>query len=499
MKKKYILALDQGTTSSRAIIFNAKAKPVETGQREFTQYFPQPGWVEHDAEELFLCQLLVMQETIRSAHIKAEEIAAIGITNQRETVVLWDKKTGKPVYHAIVWQCRRTADIAQSLIDSDKTKLIQEKTGLVPDAYFSATKIKWILDKVPGVRKKAERGEILAGTIDTWLVWKLTGGKVHVTDYTNACRTMLFNIHTLQWDDELLSLLNIPKCILPEVKDSSCVYGSTDKSVCGFELPIAACIGDQQAALFGQGCFKKGEVKTTYGTGCFMLMNTGSKAITSKNKLLTTIAIGMNGKIQYALEGSVFMGGATIKWLRDELGIIKTAHECDTLAESVPDSNGAILVPAFTGLGTPYWDPYARGILVGLTRGVTKAHICRATVEAISYQVKDLLECMADDAGMSIKNIKVDGGASVSNVMIQFQSDILNKPIFRPKNVETTALGAAFCAGLAVGFWKDKEELLANWKIDRVFTPEISAKKRASLYAQWKKAVERCKGWAKPE
>ena len=354
-KQKYILALDQGTTSSRAIIFNAQAKAVSSGQREFTQYFPQPGWVEHDAEELFLCQLLVMQETIRSAHIKPEDISAIGITNQRETVVLWDKKTGKPVYHAIVWQCRRTADIAQSLIDSGKAKMIQKKTGLIPDAYFSATKIKWILDKVPGIRKKAERGDILAGTIDTWLVWKLTGGKVHVTDYTNASRTMLFNIHTLEWDDDLLKLLNIPRCILPEVKDSSCVYGTTDKSVCGFEIPIASCIGDQQAALFGQGCFKRGEVKTTYGTGCFMLMNTGSKAISSKNKLLTTIAIGMNGKIQYALEGSVFMGGATIKWLRDELGLIKTAHECDTLAESVPDSNGAILVPAFTGLGTPYW------------------------------------------------------------------------------------------------------------------------------------------------
>ena len=498
-KQKYILALDQGTTSSRAIIFNAKAKSVASGQREFTQYFPQPGWVEHDAEELFLCQLLVMQETIRSAHIKPEDISAIGITNQRETVVLWDKKTGKPVYHAIVWQCRRTADIAQALIDSGKSKMIQKKTGLIPDAYFSATKIKWILDSVPGIRKRAEKGDILAGTIDTWLVWKLTGGKVHVTDYTNASRTMLFNIHALEWDEDLLKLLNIPRCILPQVKDSSCVYGTTDKKICGFEIPIASCIGDQQAALFGQGCFKRGEVKTTYGTGCFMLMNTGSKAISSKNKLLTTIAIGMNGKVQYALEGSVFMGGATIKWLRDELGLIKTARECDTLAESVSDANGAILVPAFTGLGTPYWDPYARGILVGLTRGVTKAHICRATIEAISYQVKDLLECMADDAGVGIKNIKVDGGASVSNVMMQFQSDILNKPIFRPKNVETTALGAAYCAGLATGFWKDKEELLANWKIDRVFTPEIKSSKRNALYAQWKKAVERCKGWAKPE
>lgn len=497
--KKYIIALDQGTTSSRAIIFNRNAKKVASLQKEFTQYFPQPGWVEHDAEELFLCQKTVMEEVIRQQKIPLEQIAAIGITNQRETVILWDKKTGKPVYHAIVWQCRRTAQEAEKLIKDGHAKMIQEKTGLIPDAYFSATKIKWLLDNVPGIRKRAEKGEILAGTVDTWLVWKLTGGKVHITDYTNASRTMLFNINTLEWDQDLLDLLNIPRCILPEVKDSSCIYGTTDPEVCGFEIPIASVIGDQQAALFGQGCFKKGNVKTTYGTGCFMLMNTGNKPILSKNNLLTTIAIGLNGKVQYALEGSVFMGGATIKWLRDQLGLIRTARECDQLAESVTDSNGAILVPAFTGLGTPYWDPYARGILIGLTRGVNKAHICRATIEAICYQVKDMLLCMRDDTGISIKEVKVDGGASVSNVMMQFQSDILKKPIFRPKNVETTALGAAFCAGLAVGIWKDQEEILNHWEVDRIFTTEMNSTKRNELYNQWKKAVERSKGWASPE
>lgn len=496
--KKYILALDQGTTSSRAIIFDSKTKIVACEQQEFTQYFPKPGWVEHDAEELFLCQLTVMQQVVRSSKVNVKDIAAIGITNQRETVVLWDKKTGKPVYHAIVWQCRRTADLAEELINSEKGKMIQQKTGLIPDAYFSGTKIKWILDNVKGLRKRAEKGEILAGTIDSWLVWKLTGGKVHITDYTNASRTMLFNIHTLQWDDDLLKLLNIPKCILPEVKDSSCVYGMTDKKVCGFEIPIAACIGDQQSALFGQGCFKKGEIKTTYGTGCFMLMNIGSKPIISKNKLVTTIAIGMNGKVQYALEGSVFMGGATIKWLRDQLGIICCANDVNVQAETVADSNGVIVVPAFTGLGSPYWDPYARGVIVGLTRGVTKAHICRATIEGIGFQVKDLLVCMMEDSGINIKQMKVDGGASVSNTLMQFQSDILNKPIFRPKNVETTALGAAFCAGLATGVWKSKEEILDSWKIDRIFTPEMKASKREAMYGKWKRAVELCKGWEKP-
>ena len=491
----HIMALDQGTTSSRAIIYNSKAQKVVAVQQEFTQHFPQPGWVEHDAVELYLCSLTVMQQAIRQAKIKDDQISAIGITNQRETVVVWDKNTGEPVYNAIVWQCRRTADIAQSLIKSGKSQLIQEKTGLIPDAYFSATKIKWILDNVKDARKKAENGELLAGTIDTWLVWKLTGGKVHITDYTNASRTMLFNIHTLEWDSELLSMMGIPRSMLPEVKDSSCVYGTTDKEICGFEIPIASCIGDQQAALFGQGCFNSGEVKTTYGTGCFMLMNTGSKPILSKNHLLTTIAISIDGNVQYALEGSVFMGGATIKWLRDQMGIIRTAHECDTLAESVKDSNGAVLVPAFTGLGTPYWDPYARGILVGLTRGVNKAHICRATLEAIAYQVNDMLVCMKEDAGIPIKQVKVDGGACISNVMMQFQADIINKPVFRPKNVETTALGAAFCAGLATGFWHSKDEILDIWKVDKIFMPSIEQSQREKQYAQWKRAVERSKGW----
>lgn len=491
----HIMALDQGTTSSRAIIYNSKAQKVVAVQQEFTQHFPQPGWVEHDAVELYLCSLTVMQQAIRQAKIKDNQISAIGITNQRETVVVWDKNTGEPIYNAIVWQCRRTADIAQSLIKSGKSQLIQEKTGLIPDAYFSATKIKWILDNVKDARKKAENGELLAGTIDTWLVWKLTGGKVHITDYTNASRTMLFNIHTLEWDSELLSMMGIPRSMLPEVKDSSCVYGTTDKEICGFEIPIASCIGDQQAALFGQGCFNSGEVKTTYGTGCFMLMNTGSKPILSKNHLLTTIAISIDGNVQYALEGSVFMGGATIKWLRDQMGIIRTAHECDTLAESVKDSNGAVLVPAFTGLGTPYWDPYARGILVGLTRGVNKAHICRATLEAIAYQVNDMLVCMKEDAGIPIKQVKVDGGACISNVMMQFQADIINKPVFRPKNVETTALGAAFCAGLATGFWHSKDEILDIWKVDKIFMPSIEQSQREKQYAQWKRAVERSKGW----
>lgn len=497
MEQKYVMALDQGTTSSRAIIYSSKARAVASNQKEFTQYFPKSGWVEHDAQELFLCQLAVMQETLRQSRIPPEKISAIGITNQRETVVLWDKNTGLPVYRAIVWQCRRTAPIIESLVREGKSGLIYDKTGLVPDAYFSATKIKWILDEVPGLRERALKGEILAGTIDSWLVWKLTGGKVHITDYTNASRTMLFNIHTLQWDDELLELFSIPRCILPEVKDSSCIYGTTSREVCGFEIPVAACIGDQQAALFGQGCFTSGEVKTTYGTGCFMLMNTGDVPVCSKNGLLTTIAISLDGKVQYALEGSVFMGGAVIKWLRDQLGIIRSARECDVLAESVSDSAGAVLVPAFTGLGTPYWDQYARGTIVGLTRGVTKAHICRAAVEAIACQVKDLLVCMVQDSGNTIRQMKVDGGACVSNVMMQFQSDILNTPVFRPRNVETTALGAAYCAGLAAGVWKNKEDILSNAQVDRIFTSAMDEEKRNFIYSRWKAAVSRSLDWEK--
>lgn len=493
--EKYILALDQGTTSSRAVIFNKQVEKIACAQREFPQHFPHPGWVEHNPEDIFTSQLSVMKEAIMKAKLKPEQIEAVGITNQRETVILWDKNTGKPVYNAIVWQCRRTANLADQLISTGRGDLIRSKTGLLPDAYFSGTKIKWILDNVPGVRQRANNGEILAGTVDTWLTWRLSGKKVHVTDYTNACRTMLFNIHTLQWDDELLQLLDIPKCILPEVKDSSYIYAVTDKAVCGFEAPIASLIGDQQAALFGQACFNEGEMKSTYGTGCFLLMNTGAKPINSKHKLLTTIALGLNGQIQYALEGSVFIGGALIKWLRDELGIIKSAHECDVLAESVENSNGVILVPAFTGLGAPYWDSYARGTIVGLTRGANKAHICRAALEAIAYQVKDEIECMKEDAGIKLTSLKVDGGASVSNLMMQFQADILNTPVYRPENTETTVTGAAFLAGLATGFWKSKDEIKNVWKINRVFTPSMEESDRTKLYAQWQKAVERSRNW----
>ena len=492
---RYILALDQGTTSSRAIIFDEKVNKISVSQQEFTQYFPKPGWVEHDPEELFNCQLAVLKEVVEKSCIDPKDIAAIGITNQRETVVLWDKNTGKPVYNAIVWQCRRTAEIAELLICGGYSDMIKEKTGLLPDAYFSGTKVKWILDNVPGVREKAEKGEILAGTIDTWLIWKLSGGKAHVTDYTNACRTMLFNIKTLEWDKELLDLLGVPQCILPEVKDSSCIYTTTDKSVCGFEVPIASAIGDQQSALFGQGCFNKGEAKSTYGTGCFLLMNTGEEIIYSKNKLITTIALGLNGKIEYALEGSVFIGGAVIKWLRDELKIIDSAHECDTLAGSVPDSNDVIMVPAFTGLGAPYWDPYARGTIVGLTRGANRAHICRAALDSIAYQVKDELDCMKQDAGIDIPILKVDGGASVSNPLLQFQADILGIPVCRPKNVETTATGAAFLAGLAVGVWSCKQDILDVWKKEKEFEPQMSDKQRDKLYSKWKKALDRAKNW----
>ncbi|MBQ2551260.1 MAG: glycerol kinase GlpK [Treponema sp.] len=495
MGKKYVIALDQGTTSSRAIVYDQNARPVGSKQREFTQYYPHPGWVEHDAEELFKCQLKVMESVLIDNEIKFDEVAAIGITNQRETVVVWDKKTGKPVYNAIVWQCRRTADICDKLKADGYEDIIKEKTGLKIDAYFSGTKIKWILDNVPGVRERAEKGELLAGTIDTWLIWKLSGGKCHVTDVTNASRTMLFDIYEVDWDDALLKLLNIPRCILPSVHDSSEIYCETDKEVCGMAVPIASAVGDQQAALFGQGCFKKGDAKNTYGTGCFMLMNTGENPVLSEN-LLTTVALGMNGHVEYALEGSVFIGGAVIKWLRDELELISSAPEIDRLAESVPDSNGAYLVPAFVGLGTPYWDMYARGTIVGLTRGVKKAHVCRAALEGIAFEVRDVLDEMVRDSGISINSLNVDGGACVSNVMMQFQADILNTKVCRPLNVETTALGAAYLAGLAVGFWKSKEELLQRRETERVFDPVMDEKRRTELYDGWKKAVERSKKWA---
>lgn len=493
--EKYIIALDQGTTSSRAIIFDKNVQQITCSQHEFQQYFPKQGWVEHNPEDIFISQLSVMKEAIMKANLSEEQIEAVGITNQRETVILWDKKTGKPVYNAIVWQCRRTADITDKLIKDGKTDLIREKTGLIPDPYFSGTKIKWILDNVPGVKERAKNGEILAGTVDTWLTWRLSGKKVHVTDYTNASRTMLFNIHTLKWDKELLDLLEIPECILPEVKNSSEIYTVTDKSICGFEAPIASMIGDQQSALFGQACFNPGDVKSTYGTGCFMLMNTGTTPVTSKHKLLTTIAIGLNNKVEYALEGSVFVGGALIKWLRDQLGIIQTANDVNILAESVPDSNGVIIVPAFTGLGAPYWDAYARGTIVGLTRGASKAHICRAALEAIAFQVKDELECMKEDSGNEIKSLKVDGGACVSNLMMQFQADILNTQVYRPENTETTATGAAFLAGLATGYWKSKDEIKKVWKIDAIFEPGMDAEERKTRYTQWQRAVERSQGW----
>lgn len=495
IEKKYVISLDEGTTSCRAVLYDKNAKPLGSKQREFNQIYPHPGWVEHNAEEIFKCQLKVLQSLCIENEIRHDEIAAIGITNQRETVVVWDKKTGKPIYNAIVWQCRRTADFCEQLIKDGWTEKIRKKTGLLIDAYFSGTKIKWILDNVPHAREKAENGELLCGTIDTWLIWKLSGGKVHVTDYTNACRTMLFNIYDLCWDDELLTLLNIPKCILPTVCDSSKVYCNTDPEICGFDVPIASAVGDQQAALFGQGCFKKGDAKNTYGTGCFMLINTGTDPVVSKN-LLTTIALGMNGKVEYALEGSVFIGGAVIKWLRDEVELISSAPEIDRLAESVPDSNGAYLVPAFVGLGTPYWDMYARGTIIGLTRGVKKAHICRAALEGIAYEVRDVLDTMVDDSKTQITTLNVDGGACVSDIMMQFQADILNTKVCRPKNVETTALGAAYLAGLATGFWKDKEEILCHRETERVFEPKMDEITRNKLYDGWKKAVERAKNWA---
>ncbi len=493
-KKKYVISLDEGTTSCRAVVYDKNGSPLGSKQREFNQIYPKPGWVEHDAEEIFKCQLKVLQSLLIEKEIRHDEIAAIGITNQRETVVIWDKKTGKPVYNAVVWQCRRTADYCESLMKDGWTEKIRSKTGLLIDAYFSGTKIKWILDNVSGLRERAERGELLAGTIDTWLIWKLSGGRAHVTDYTNASRTMLFNIYKLDWDDELLNLLGIPRCLLPEVRDSSCVYAETDSEICGFSVPLASAVGDQQAALFGQGCFNKGDAKNTYGTGCFMLMNTGDKPVASK-QLLTTIALGMKGKVEYALEGSVFIGGAVIKWLRDEVELISSAPEIDRLAESVPDSNGCYLVPAFVGLGTPYWDMYARGTIVGLTRGVKKAHICRAALEGIAYEVRDVLDTMVADSGTPITTLNVDGGACVSNIMMQFQADILNTKVCRPKNVETTALGAAYLAGLAVGFWSSKEEILQRRETERLFEPSMSSGQRDELYAGWKKAVERAKGW----
>ena len=492
---KYIMALDQGTTSSRCIIFNEKGEAVVTTQKEFTQIFPKSGYVEHDPNEIWSSQMGVLSEAKAQMDIAPEEIVAIGITNQRETTIVWDRRTGEPIYNAIVWQCRRTAHIVDELKAEGFDHIVKEKTGLIMDAYFSATKIKWLLDHVKGARKLANEGHLMFGTVDTWLIYKLTKGKVFATDYTNASRTMLFNIHTLTWDDEILHKLEIPRSMLPEVKPSSGIFGYADPTIVGASIPIAGVAGDQQAALFGQCCFKPGEAKNTYGTGCFLLMNTGKKAVESKNGLLTTIAVGMEDGVEYALEGSVFVAGAAIQWLRDQLGLIRSAKETETMAFSVEDSNGVYVVPAFTGLGAPHWDQYARGAIFGLTRGVTKEHFVRATLESLAYQTYDVLKAMEEDSGISLETLKVDGGAAANNFLLKFQADILNVLVRRPAVIETTALGAAYLAGLAVGFYKNKEEIRKNWKSSRSFEADMPRETVEKLLKGWNKAVERSKGW----
>ncbi|BAJ04015.1 glycerol kinase GlpK [Shewanella violacea] len=489
MTKKYVIALDQGTTSSRAIVFDHDANIVAMSQREFTQIYPQAGWVEHDPMEIWASQSSTLIEVLARADIHSDEVAAIGITNQRETTVIWDKNTGKPVYNAIVWQCRRSSNICDELKSQGLEEYVRESTGLLLDPYFSGTKIKWILDNVAGVRARAEKGELLFGTIDTWLVWKLTEGKVHVTDPTNASRTLLFNIHTQQWDQKLLKALDIPSSLLPEVKPSTCIYGKTRIAGEGGEIDIAGIAGDQQSALFGQLCIDEGMAKNTYGTGCFLLMNTGKQAVRSKHGLLTTIAIGAEGEVNYALEGAVFMGGATIQWLRDELGLIRDAQDTEYFASKVADTNGVYLVPAFVGLGAPYWQPNARGALVGLTRGSNRNHIIRAALEAIAYQSRDLLEAMTKDSGVMLKQLNVDGGAVANDFLMQFQADISNVEVHRPVVTETTAMGAAFLAGLAVGFWQSTDELKHKANLDKSFSPGISPEARESLYLGWKQAV----------
>lgn len=496
---KYIMALDAGTTSNRCILFNETCDVCSVAQKEFTQYFPKPGWVEHDANEIWSTQLEVAQQAMANINATAGDIAAIGITNQRETTIVWDKNTGEPIYHAIVWQCRRTSEYCDSLKEKGWTDKIREKTGLVIDAYFSGTKIRWMLENVPGAREKAEKGELLFGNVDSWLIWKLTGGKVHATDYSNASRTMLFNINTLEWDDEILSELNIPKSMLPEVKPSSGVYGDTLAQYFGASIPISGAAGDQHAALFGQTCFKPGEAKSTYGTGCFMLMNTGEKPVFSKNGLLTTIAWGLDGKVEYALEGSIFVAGAAIQWLRDELKLIDSSPDSEYMARKVKDTNGCYVVPAFTGLGAPHWDQYARGTIVGLTRGVNKYHIIRATLDSLCYQTNDVLQAMKADSGIKLAALKVDGGASENNYLMQTQADIIDAPVHRPRCVETTAMGAAYLAGLAVGYWKSKEDVIANWMIDRTFEPDIGAEEREKRIRGWNKAVKCSYNWAKEE
>lgn len=487
---KYIMALDQGTTSSRCILFNKKGEILSMAQKEFTQIYPKPGWVEHNPMEIWSSQLAVLTEAMAKVGASSSDISGIGITNQRETTIVWDRKTGVPVYNAIVWQCRRTAEKIDELTEKGYGDMIKEKTGLVPDAYFSGTKIAWILDHVPGTRQRAEKGELLFGTVDSWLIYNLTKGAVHVTDYTNASRTMIFNIHELCWDKELLNLLHIPESMLPQVKPSSCIYGYTDSSVTGGEIPIAGIAGDQQAALFGQCCFEKGQVKNTYGTGCFLLMNTGKEAITSQNGLITTIAASTGKEVEYALEGSVFVAGAVIQWLRDGMRMIKSAAQTEEYAGRVEDTAGVYIVPAFAGMGAPYWNPYARGTVVGITRGCEKEHFIRAALESIAYQTMDVLRAMEEDAGVSISGLKVDGGACANDFLMQFQADMLGGTVYRPRCIETTALGAACLAGLATGFFKSREEICENWELSRTFTHEMNEGHRRELLKGWKKAVK---------
>lgn len=492
---KYIMALDAGTTSNRCILFNRKGEILSVAQKEFTQIFPGPGWVEHDANEIWSTQLGVTVEAMSKIGATADDIAAIGITNQRETTIVWDRETGEPVYHAIVWQCRRTSEYCDSLKEKGLTDTFRRKTGLVIDAYFSGTKLKWILDHVPGVRERAERGELLFGTVDTWLIWKLTKGRVHVTDYSNASRTMMYNINELQWDKDILEELDIPEIMLPEVRPSSEVYGMTDASFFGGEIPIASAAGDQQAALFGQTCFAAGDVKNTYGTGCFLLMNTGETPVFSENGLVTTIAWGLDGKVHYALEGSIFIAGASIQWLRDEMRLIDSAADSEYMAQKVTDTNGCYVVPAFTGLGAPYWNQYARGTIVGITRGVNKYHMIRATLESIAYETNDVLQAMKEDAGVPVSELKVDGGASANDFLMQVQADIINTPVLRPVCVESTAAGAAYLAGLAVRYWENKEDIIKNIAISKTFYPQISEEEREKRIAGWERAVRCALDW----
>lgn len=493
----YVMALDAGTTSNRCILFNHKGEICSVAQKEFTQYFPQPGWVEHDANEIWQTQLSVAREAMHKIGAEFSQIAAIGITNQRETAIVWDRITGQPIYHAIVWQCRRTADYAESLKERGMTQFFREKTGLVIDPYFSATKVRWILDNVEEAREKAERGDLLFGTVDTWLIYKLTKGRVHVTDYSNASRTMMFNINTLDWDDEILAELGIPRKMLPKVMPSSCIYGESDSEFFGGPIPIAGAAGDQQAALFGQACFAPGEAKNTYGTGCFLLMNTGEQPVFSENGLLTTIAWGLDGKVQYALEGSVYVAGAAIQWLRDELKLVDGAPDSEYFATRVDDTAGCYVVPAFTGLGAPYWDPYARGVITGLTRGVNKYHIIRATLESLAFQTCDVLGAMEKESGIHLTALKVDGGACRNNFLMQFQSDIMDTQVLRPKCVETTAMGASYLAGLAVGYWNDLEDVRDNWAVETVFEPQMSQERRERELHGWEQAVKATFGWAR--